>query len=310
MSVETTTEATPFVVIRAEVRAVQRVSPNFVRVTFGGAALDDFATPGAVFDLRIKLIFPPASGVLPELDGRDGWYQAWLAVDEAERGSMRTYSIRDLRVTDAGTEMDVDFVLHLAPGLTGPASSWANQASPGDELIIAGPRRGHDWGGIEYAPGDATSVLLAGDETAAPAIARVLEDAPADLRGIAFIEVPDPADALPIAAPDGVQVCWLPRGDAPHGTLLLPTVLGHLGAAPSAEVSDVETENPVWETPTFSGLGEELDTSAPHADRYFWIAGESGVVTTLRRHLVKDVGIDRAQVAFMGYWRRGVAMKG
>ncbi|MFK4788416.1 siderophore-interacting protein [Microbacterium sp. ZW T5_56] len=310
MSVETTTEATPFVVIRAEVRRVQRVSPNFVRVTFGGDALDDFATPGAVFDLRIKLIFPPASGVLPEFDGRDGWYQGWLAIDEAERGSMRTYSIRDLRVTDAGTEMDIDFVLHLAPGLTGPASSWANQASEGDELIIAGPRRGHDWGGIEYAPGDATSVLLAGDETAAPAIARVLEDAPADLRGIAFIEVSDAADALEIAAPAGVQVRWLPRGDAPHGTLLLHTVLEHLGAAPAAEVRDVETESTVWETPTFSGLGEELDSTAPHADRYFWIAGESGVVTTLRRHLVKDVGIDRTQVAFMGYWRRGVAMKG
>ncbi|MFT4284408.1 MAG: SIP domain-containing protein, partial [Protaetiibacter sp.] len=57
-------------------------------------------------------------------------------------------------------------------------------------------------------------------------------------------------------------------------------------------------------------LGEEIAGPVANADRYYWIAGESGVVTTLRRHLVKDLGIDRSQVSFMGYWRRGVAMRG
>ena len=50
-------------------------------------------------------------------------------------------------------------------------------------------------------------------------------------------------------------------------------------------------------------VGHDLD------DLYAWIAGESGVVTGLRRVLVKDLGVDRRQVAFMGYWRRGVAMR-
>ena len=50
-------------------------------------------------------------------------------------------------------------------------------------------------------------------------------------------------------------------------------------------------------------VGHDLD------GLYAWIAGESGVVTTLRRHLVKELGMDRRQVAFMGYWRRGVAMR-
>ncbi|ABL83908.1 MULTISPECIES: siderophore-interacting protein [unclassified Nocardioides] len=31
--------------------------------------------------------------------------------------------------------------------------------------------------------------------------------------------------------------------------------------------------------------------------------------TALRRALVTDLGLDRRQVAFMGYWRRGVAMR-
>ena len=171
MSAETTTERPTYVLARAEVRAVNRVSPSFVRVTFGGDELFEFGTPGEVFDSRIKLIFPPASGVLPTLDRETGdWWGSFLAVPEEERGSMRTYSVRDLRVDAEGTELDVDFVLHLEPGLTGPASLWASAAAVGQELFLVGPRRGvaaDAHGGAEYAPGTAASVVLAGDETAA-----------------------------------------------------------------------------------------------------------------------------------------------
>ncbi|MFK0402460.1 siderophore-interacting protein [Microbacterium sp. NPDC090225] len=319
MSVETTTAEKPaYILARAEVRRVERVSPNFVRVTFGGDDLDDFGTPGGVFDARIKLIFPPASGILPPLE-RDtpDWWASFLAVPEDERGTMRTYSIRDLRVdpVSGDTEVDIDFVLHLAPGLTGPASRWASAAEAGQELIIIGPRRGViAGGGTEYRPGDAPSVVLVGDETAAPAIARILEDAPRDLRGTAFIEVPSAADELAIDAPAGVEVHWLARdADQAHGLQVIPAVLAHLGDADASDeiaVKDIESDDLLWETPAYSGLGEEIAASDAPGDRYFWIAGESGVVTTLRRHLVKDLGIDRGQVAFMGYWRRGVAMRG
>ncbi|WP_136032716.1 siderophore-interacting protein [Microbacterium sp. PF5] len=319
MSAETTTTERPtYLLTRAEVRAVERVSPSFVRVTLGGDDLRELGTPGAVFDSRIKLVFPPASGVLPEIDRSwDDWWGSYLAVPEAERGAMRTYSVRELRVAaDDTTEVDVDFVLHLEPGLTGPASRWASAAAVGQELWLVGPRRGVvPHGGAEYRPGRADSVVLAGDETAAPAIARILEDAPRDLRGVAFIEVPSPADVLRIDPPAGVEVHWLPRDvGEPHGLRLIPAVLGYLGDADATDeirVKDVETEDLLWETPEYSGLGEDIDpATATPVERYFWIAGESGVVTTLRRHLVKDLGIDRRQVAFMGYWRRGVAMRG
>lgn len=305
-----------YILALTEVTAVERISPSFVRITFGGPDLDDFGTIGEVFDSRIKIIFPPAPHVVPAIDrDTDDWWGSYLAVPEEERGSMRTYSVRKLRTTDAGTEVVVDFVLHLQPGLTGPASLWASRAQVGEPIFIVGPRRGlgvREHGGGEFAPGAARSVLLAGDETAAPAIARILEDAPRDLRGSVFIEVPSAADALDIAAPAGVEVTWLAREDGMlHGTSLIPAVLGHLGdAVASVEVQDVETEDLLWETPVYSGLGEEITPVDAPADRYYWIAGESGVVTTLRRHLVKDLGVDRAQVAFMGYWRRGVAMRG
>jgi NADPH-dependent ferric siderophore reductase len=46
---------------------------------------------------------------------------------------------------------------------------------------------------------------------------------------------------------------------------------------------------------------------AAAAGVYAWLAGESRVITGLRRHLVRDLGIDRTGVAFMGYWKRGRA---
>ncbi|MCF8611571.1 siderophore-interacting protein [Gordonia sp. HY285] len=312
---DTVVEEGAYVIGRARVSLVEPVSPNFVRITFVGGDVDRLGNPGQTFDQRIKVIFPPSSGVLPELAGGDDWYRRWLEIPEDRRGAIRTYSVRDLRVADDGTtELVVDFVLHMAPGATGPASSWASRASADDEVMLVAPRRGRrDGGGLEYQPGDSGSVLLAGDETAAPAIARILEDAPADLRGTAFIEVPTGADVLPCAAPAGVSVHWLARDGADHGARLRPAVLDHLGAADSADDADVD-ENPddpmVWETPVFSNLGEDVGPEPAPGERYYWIAGESKVVTGLRRHLVKELGIARSQVAFMGYWRHGVAMKG
>lgn len=303
------------IIARGVVTAVERVSPAFVRVTFGGPELADFGVPGGTFDQRIKLIFPASDGSLPPLAGAEDWYDDWLTLPESARGSMRTYSIRSLHDSGAEPAVVIDFVLHLEPGLTGPASLWAASAAAGAELLLIGPRRGAatEWGGVEYAPGAARSVVLAGDETAAPAIARILEDSPDELRGVAFIEVPEAADALPIAAPPGVRVAWLARDGLAQGEALIPQVLAHLGAATSAKdtgTHDAEVPDVVWETPTFSGSGEDVGDAAGQAERYFWIAGESRVVTTLRRHLVKDLGIDRSQVAFMGYWREGVAMRG
>ena len=79
-------------------------------------------------------------------------------------------------------------------------------------------------------------------------------------------------------------------------------------------VTDGEVDPDLWETPSYSSSGEEVDAPVATVGHdldglYAWIAGESKVVTGLRRALVRDLGVDRHQVAFMGYWREGVAMK-
>ena len=111
----------------------------------------------------------------------------------------------------------------------------------------------------------------------------------------------------------GVEVVWLPRSGEPLGARLHSSVLAYLGAGslPLVEPEDVDPD--LWETPAYSSSGDEIESgpaaAEEHAGLYAWIAGESGVVTMLRRHLVRELGMDRRQVAFMGYWRRGVAMR-
>ncbi|BCW73226.1 hypothetical protein NicSoilB8_42700 [Arthrobacter sp. NicSoilB8] len=68
----------------------------------------------------------------------------------------------------------------------------------------------------------------------------------------------------------------------------------------------------LWETP--ARMDAAAISASPNPDKhagtlpfYAWIAGEAGTVKELRRYLVRDVGMDRKQVAFMGYWRQGKA---
>lgn len=301
--------AAPLVAI---VDAVEQISPNFIRVVFSGPDLTVVGSTTPLYDQRIKIIFPSNDSPLPTFPEGENWYQYWASLPEETRGVMRTYSIRELRREDDQTTMTVDFVLHTAPGLSGPASTWASNAVVGDEVLVVAPRLdAESMGGIEFAPGDASSIVLAGDETAAPAIARILEDLAATeqdssaIHGTAMIEIPEDADILPINAPSAITVKWLPRNGRKHGELLMETLAIH-----HEEIEASTTEDLVWETPVFSAAGEELASTNSRSGDYYWIAGESGVVTSIRRSLVKDKGLDRSQVAFMGYWKHGVSMRG
>jgi NADPH-dependent ferric siderophore reductase len=300
----------PMLIEEVEVRAVERLSPSFVRVELGSPALAELGVSSTSYDQRIKLIFPDGDHPLPSFEGvGEGWYGEWLARPEAERGHMRTYTIRAVRGHGEDTRLVVDIVVH--EGATGPAGIWGERAAVGDRIICTAPRRGHEYGGIEFAPEDADALLLVGDETAVPAVAAILEQLDAAARGAVFLEVPFAADVLTLEHPDGVGVRWLPRDGGPRGEALHAAVLEHLGAqAASLEVDESEIDPDLWETPFYSSSGEAEGGNGRSVGHewhglYAWIAGESKVVTGLRRALVKDLGLDRHQVAFMGYWREG-----
>jgi iron complex transport system ATP-binding protein len=325
------------------VTSVQELSPNFRRITFGGYSLRDFGVHGDTMDLRIKLMIPSLAEdgtplPLPVFEmSQTGWYREWLAMDAAVRGSMRTYTVRRSRLDSVYPEIDVDFVMHFdADGNGGPAAHWALNAKPGDAITIIGPnnRAAHCvtaevYSGIEWRPGMAQRVLLAGDETAIPAISAILENLPSYMTGHAFLEVPEAGDFLDLKTDADVEITWLARGAAigrsrPHGDMLQEAVRRAVpvpgwvaikaadgGAGPEPEDVNVDVDI-LWETPARMdtaaiGASKNPDVPAGGMPFYAWIAGEAAVIKDMRRYLVRDVGIDRKQVAFMGYWRQGKA---
>ncbi|GEP34678.1 siderophore-interacting protein [Nocardioides szechwanensis] len=312
MTTTASTATLPLLLAEVEVVRVERLSPSFVRVELASPVLADFGVDGPRYDQRIKLIFP-GEGPLASFEGVDeAWMQAWFEQPAEERGHMRTYTVRDVLGSGADTRLVVDFVLHVGDGPCGPGASWADGARVGDRIATMAPRAGVPFGGIEFVPGTADRLLLVGDETAVPAVAGILADLSSDAQGAAFLEVPVAGDVQSVVHPEGVSVTWLPRDGAPRGVALHRAVLDHLGAPVAVpEVDEVDPD--LWETPTYSSSGEEIDDAVvvghDFDGLYAWIAGESKVVTGLRRALVNDLGIDRRQVAFMGYWRVGVAMR-
>ncbi|GAA2070630.1 siderophore-interacting protein [Microbacterium hatanonis] len=293
----------------AEVRAVRRLSPSFVRVTFGCDDFADFGTAG--LDQRVKLLLPLADGSISDVGQRDeeaiatgAWYERWRNVPTEERSPLRTYTVR--RVAPEAREIDVDFVVHHDAG---PAGEWAANAHVGQELVVVGPdeRSEHSRLGLDFHPGTARRLLLAGDETAVPAISAILESLPAGIEVDAFLEVPTTGDALTLDAPATHRVTWIPREDAAHGARLIAALEGWCAAsgdvlaraaAPRPQVvDDVDVDRDlIWDSP------EDAE-----GDFYAWFAGEAATIKTLRRMLVSTGGVDRKRVAFMGYWRLGQA---
>jgi NADPH-dependent ferric siderophore reductase len=214
----------PLHVRRLQVLHSRRLSPHFVRVSFGGTELEGFVS--ASFDDHLKLMLPATPGaelVLP-VPGPEG-----MALPPgAPRPLMRDYTPR--RYDAAAGELLIDFVLHEGDA---PAADWAAQALPDQEVGIGGPRGSFvvalnwDWH------------LLIGDETALPAICRRLEELPAGAQATVLVETGEAADRLAIDTRADLQLHWLLRGQgdglaAATERLHLPAGEGYAWAAGEA----------------------------------------------------------------------------
>lgn len=256
---------------RAEVRATERVSPHVVRVTIAG---DDLRRlPARGFDHWFRLFLPVHADAtdftaLPSSFGYAG-YLRYLTTKSGTRPACRSYTARDHR-PDAG-ELDIDFVVHGDQGIAG---IWAQRARPGEQVALIDQGRGFD--PIEGV----AEVLLAGDESALPAIAGVLADLPRSARGRAVIEIPDDADRQELDAPGGVEVEWIARSGQ-HASADAPAAPGQ---AALAAVRAFVPQDPL----------------AVQA----YIVGEQALAAGGRRALVA-MGVPKKHITFIGYWRQG-----
>lgn len=194
----------------AEVISVQQLSPHFVRITLGGAAMELFTPVGRDQWLRLFLPRPgedkPALPSFNDDTGLRSWYNSTPA---QQRPTIRNYTVR--RFDAQRHELEVDFVVH---GDTGPASAWAQLARPGNIVGI------YDQGAMFTPDARADWQLLVADETGLPAIAAISEATTVTTE--AFIEVPLVADQQELTFPPGSQQHWYfrePHHD--HGNTLL-----------------------------------------------------------------------------------------
>ncbi|MFI1396638.1 siderophore-interacting protein [Streptomyces sp. NPDC020681] len=241
----------------AQVVHTELLTPHMVRLVLGGEGLADFGLDGYT-DHYVKLLFPPAGVSYPEPFDMDRIREEF---PRDQWPANRTYTVRSW--DEARREVTIDFVVHGDEGLAGP---WAARAQAGDTLRFLGPGGG-------YAPDPAADWhLLAGDESALPAIAAAMERMPSLATVHAFVEVAGPEEEQKVAAPDGVEITWLHRGSRPAGEALVAAVTS-------------------------------LDF--PDGDVCAFVHGEATFIKELRRHLRLDRQIPREQLSISGYWRLG-----
>jgi NADPH-dependent ferric siderophore reductase len=243
-----------------EVRRVEHVSPRLVRVTLSGSELAGFTVEQPAASVRMLL---PSSGggelVVPSWNGNE------FLLPDGRRPTIRTFT--PWRADPEAWEIDVGIVVHGG----GVASHWAVSAEPGRPAAISGPGRGYT------VDRDAPAYLVAGDETAIPAITQVLDAIPGETPVQVRIEVAHADGRLALGAHPGASVEWcdLPS-DAPPGDAL---------------------------------GGAVRDVDLPDGARV-WAAGEAAAVQRIRRHLFDDRGLARAQTSVRGYWKYGRAGDG
>jgi NADPH-dependent ferric siderophore reductase len=220
------------------VAAVEQVTPKMRRIRFASPELHDFESLG--FDDHVKLFVP---------DGEGGV-------------CMRDYTPRAFDAA-AGT-LTIDFALHEA----GPATSWALGAQTGDRLEIGGPR------GSTIVADDFDWYLLIGDETALPAMGRMVEQQVAGTMVITVAVVDNAAERQDFVSEAAWEAHWVFRaGAARDDAALLLAALAQRGGLPDGE-------------------------------GFVWIAGEAVAARAVRAHVL-GLGHNKAWLKASGYWQAG-----
>lgn len=234
------------------------VTPHMRRISFHGDNVARFAGMNALH-LNVLCQHPDLAAPQWPTVGSNGLAQ-WE--DPMRRPSLRKYTVRSLDV--ATGRLDIDFVLHADAG---PGAALAETTQIGAEIGVIGP----GGGGLV----DADWYLFAGDETALPAIARMLEHLPTQACGQAFIEVADDGEVQQLDCPAGIEVTWLSRNGAAAGTTSLL-----IDAVRSSVLPD--------------------DGSSV----YVWAGCEFAAFRQIRSYCRTELGLKKDEHLVVSYWNR------
>jgi NADPH-dependent ferric siderophore reductase len=235
------------------------LTPFLRRVRLAGEELRLLEPAGPAASIRLLLPAHPTDPVvLPTWTGNE------FRTADGSRAVIRTLTPIELD-PDAGT-LTLDVVRHDR----GPLTAWVDAVSPGDEVAVSGPGRGYD---VDPRAG---AYLLAGDETALPALRQVVDAIPTDVPVRVLAEVRGEDARVDLGDRPDLEVVWLDADPtAPPGDSLVHAVI------------DAATGG--------------LDGTS------VWAAGEAAAVQRIRRHLFEDVGLPRRQAHVRGYWKHGRA---
>ena len=253
-----------FEVVRSE-----ELTSHMVRIVLDGSGFDTF-TPSEFTDSYVKLLFVPDDVDVAAL-AQPLTLDSFSELPAAKQPVIRTMTVR--RADPAARELTIDIAVH---GEHGAAGLWAAAAKPGQPMYVMGPSGA-------YAPDPAADWhLLAGDETALPAISVALEALPANAIGQVFIETAEPEDEIQLTAPEGVQINWIYRG-------------GRADLVPEDRAGD------------FAPLIDAVK-AAPWlpGQVHAFVHGEAqAVMHNLRPYIRKERQVDAKWASISGYWRRG-----
>lgn len=229
------------------VQSVKPVGTSFLRVRIKSQGLSSFQDDAIHF--RIVL---PAEG-LEDVEWpyvAENGQTVWPKGDKALHRPVYTTRWID----HAGGLMDFDVFLHEG----GRVTNWASQVEPGAKVAVTGP----GGGGVP----DTKRILMYADETALPAVARILESLPEDAKGHVTVQTENGAhSAYPITAPAGVSVTWL-----------------------GSEADKTLAELAIGDYDTFP-------------DHFLWFACEKSDVQRVRSAF-KEKGGDTANAYIAAYW--------
>ena len=184
---------------------------------------------------------------------------------EVVEGEPRTETVVDHSVDEGWIDLDV--LVHGAPGAElGVIGAWTAQAPLGSPAVVMGPKGSVVMSG---APGE---VVLAGDDSALPAVRRYLRMLGPSVTGHLLLETGFDVSALGIEPPAGLRV-----------SILTPDP-----QRPSAALAEALAA---------------LPAPADPLERFVFACGEQSLVAPARATLAAW-GIDVERAVVKGYWKR------